>query len=129
MHDKTLDSSGFPERRWCQEFLRSWFMRRTQRAFQSPSWSRCSSPGLSSSSHSPNITLIIIIKLFKVWESGVIKGKILDHLKTLCKHRRTLEEAARFKLFIKLEMNKRNSNRWAVLKKFSVTFPFMLTIL
>ena len=52
-----------------------------------------------------NITLIIIIKLFKVWESGVIKGKILDHLKALCKHRRTLEEAARFKLFVKLEMN------------------------
>ena len=74
-------------------------------------------------------TLIIIIKLLKVWESGVIKGKILAHLKALCRHRRTLEEAARFKLFIKLEMNMRNSTRWAVLKKFSVTFPFMLTIL
>ena len=47
----------------------------------------------------------------------MIKGKILDHLKALCKHRRTLEEAARFKLFIKLEMNMRNSTRWAVLKK------------
>ena len=121
MHNITMISSGFLERRWCQEFLRSWFMRRTQRAFQSPSWSRCSSPGLSSSSPSLTITLIIIIKLLKVWESGVIKGKILDHLKALCRHRRTLEEAARFKLFIKLEMNMRNSNRWA--------FPFMLMIL
>lgn len=36
-----------------------------------------------------------ISKLVKVWESGVIKGKILDHLKALCKHKRTLEEAAR----------------------------------
>ena len=84
----------------------------------SPSSSPAPSP---SSSPSPNISLIIIIKLLKVWESGVIKGKILDHLKALCKHRRTLEEAARFKLFIKLEMNMRNSNRW--------TFPFMLVIL
>ena len=54
----------------------------------------------------------------------MIKGKILDHLKALCRHRRTLEEAARFKLFIKLEMNMRNSNIWAVLKKSFSHIPF-----
>lgn len=36
-----------------------------------------------------------ISKLSKVWESGVIKAKILHHLKELSKFSRTLEEAAR----------------------------------
>ena len=36
-----------------------------------------------------------ISKLKKIWESGVIKGMILDQLKGLSKHKRTLEEAAR----------------------------------
>ena len=36
-----------------------------------------------------------ITKLSKIWESGVIKGKILDHLKESSKLSRTLEEAAR----------------------------------
>ena len=37
-----------------------------------------------------------ISKLSKVWESGVIKAKILDHLKEISKfYQRTVEEAAR----------------------------------
>ena len=37
-----------------------------------------------------------ISKLSKVWESGVIKGRILHHLKALSRvYSRTLEEAAR----------------------------------
>lgn len=37
-----------------------------------------------------------ISKLSKIWESGLIKGKILDHLKEISKFKaRTLEEAAR----------------------------------
>ena len=36
-----------------------------------------------------------ITKLSKIWESGLIKVKILDHLKESSKLSRTLEEAVR----------------------------------
>ena len=36
-----------------------------------------------------------ISKLCKIWDSGVIKERILDQLKGLSKNKRTLEEAAR----------------------------------
>ena len=45
--------------------------------------------------HHENKESFPISKLSKVWESGVIKGRILDHLKALSRYSRTLEEAAR----------------------------------